>query len=288
MREKRVIVVIISHKMTLTSLELISIRQCVRILGGYPMTLVCPQGLDTTWYETFVPEIPILFVDREWLSTYAMFAAFKISPFLYERYSEYEYILFYEPDAFVFSDQLEFWCDQGLDYIGAPWFEGMVEPKSNKFVGVGNGGFSLRKVGSHLAIARRFELEQFIFRGYRRHTLDKLRHLRSIASYLLGSSRSRPHYIGPDYHGHEDFFWCMKVPRRYPSFRIASPELALAFSFEAQPRFLFERNSHRLPFGCHAWFRYDLDFWKPHIEEFGYRICADGPSSLPAFNNPGR
>ncbi|MEO7741964.1 MAG: DUF5672 family protein [Usitatibacter sp.] len=280
----RAIVVIISHRATLTSLELISLRQCVGILGRHPMVLVCPEGLDTRWYQDFVPEIPILFVDRRWLSSYAMFAAFKISPYLYERFKEYEYLLFHEPDAFVFSDQLEFWCSQGLDYVGAPWFRGLTEPMSDEIIGVGNGGFSLRKVASHLGIARRFELEQFLFHGYRRHTGDKLGYLRAKVAHLLGMRRSMPRYIGPDYHGHEDFFWCRRVPAQHPWFRIASPREATAFSFEAGPRYLFERNAGRLPFGCHAWFRYDLDFWKPHIEAFGHRI--DPGALLPELNNP--
>ena len=282
----RAIVVVISHRAELTSLELISLRQCVSVLGRHPKTLVCPEGLDTTWYQAFVPEIPILFVDRRWLSTYAMFNAFKVSPYLYQRFRDYEYLLFYEPDAFVFSDQLESWCSQGLDYVGAPWFRGITEPTSDEIIGVGNGGFSLRRVASHLDIATRFEREQLLFRGYRRHTPDKLRYLRAKAGQLLGMRGPVPRYIGPDYYGHEDFFWCRTVPARYPSFRIASPAEATSFSFEARPRYLFERSGGQLPFGCHAWFRYDLDFWKPHIEAFGHRIDPGALAALPEANNP--
>jgi hypothetical protein len=285
---RRAIVVIISHRATLTSLELISLRQCVAVLGRHPMAMVCPDGMDTSWYAELVPEIPIVTVDRRCLSTYAMFAALKISPYLYELFSEYEYLLFYEPDAFVFSDQLESWCDRGLDYVGAPWFRGLTEPTSDEIIGVGNGGFSLRNVAAHLDISRRFEREQLLFRGYRRHTRDKLTYLRGRVQYLLGMRPSAPHYIGPDYHGHEDFFWCRTVPARYPSFRLASPAEAASFSFEARPRYLFERGGGRLPFGCHAWFRYDLDFWRPHIEAFGHRIDSAALASLPEMNNPSK
>ena len=48
----------------------------------------------------------------------------KILPFLYERYAAYEFMFTYELDAFVFKDELEKWCEQGWDYIGAPWFDG--------------------------------------------------------------------------------------------------------------------------------------------------------------------
>ena len=280
-RNPRAIVVIISHKANLSAWELISLRQCVNVLGAHPITLLLPAGLDTSWYSACVPEIRIEFVDRRWLASYAMFAAFKISPILYERYSDFEYILFYEPDAFAFSDQLGFWCDQGLDYIGAPWFEGFGNPSGDRIIGVGNGGFSLRKVESHLQIARRFQSEQFLFHGYREHSLDKIRFAKAALLSLLGFERPRPYYLGPDHYGHEDIFWGRSVPKRYPHFRVATPEQAIPFSFETSPRQLFKMNGERLPFGCHAWFRYDLEFWRPHIEAFGHDLGLD-MDSIPA------
>ena len=34
---------------------------------------------------------------------------------------------------------------------------------------------------------------------------------------------------------------------------------------EVSPRLCFERNHRQLPFGCHAWARYDGAFWEPHL-----------------------
>jgi len=278
MGTNRVIVVIISHKPVLTDVERISLRQCVAILGHHPITFVCPDGLDTSWYRTFVPEVPFHFVDRRWLESYAMFNTFKISPYLYDKYRDYEYILFYEPDSFVFSDELIFWCNQGLDYIGAPWFDGLAQPKSQTIIGAGNGGFSLRKVSTHLRIARLFQRRRVLFQGYRRHKLDKLRYVWSVGLHLAGLTSSRPCYISCAYAGHEDLFWCQQVPRSHPEFKLATPEQALSFSFETQPRLLFEMNGRRLPFGCHAWFKYDLAFWGPFIQQFGFQIDEDALS----------
>jgi hypothetical protein len=39
----------------------------------------------------------------------------------------------------------------------------------------------------------------------------------------------------------------------------------LRFAFEAAPRQCLEMNQGRLPFGCHAWGRYDREFWTPHL-----------------------
>ncbi len=53
-------------------------------------------------------------------------------------------------------------------------------------------------------------------------------------------------------------------------FNIPDAEEALQFGFETQPRHLHALNQQRLPFGCHAWWRYNLEFWRPFIREFGY------------------
>ena len=48
-------------------------------------------------------------------------------------------------------------------------------------------------------------------------------------------------------------------------FSIAPFETALKFSFEVAPRQCFEMNNQSLPFGCHAWARYDRSFWEPYL-----------------------
>jgi Protein of unknown function (DUF5672) len=267
----RAIILIISHKARLTNFESISLRQCVKILGQYPIRLICPQGLDVSEYQRHVPEIPIEFIDERWQSTYAMFNALKVSPFLYEKFCGFEYILFYEPDAFVFSDQLLYWCDRGLDYIGAPWLEGLGALASDRIIGVGNGGFSLRKVSSHLKFAKRFEVERLLLRGYREQLPEKIKYFCKSIEALFVGSKIPSYYMGP-FRYHEDYFWSVRVAKRHPQFRIASIHDAISFSFEVNPQLLLQMNGNCLPFGCHGWFKRDLPFWKPLIEQFGYRL----------------
>ena len=69
----------------------------------------------------------------------------------YGTFSHYSYILIYQLDALVLSDQLVQWCETGLDYVGAPWLKCEVTPWVNE-PAVGNGGFSLRKVPSFLEV----------------------------------------------------------------------------------------------------------------------------------------
>ncbi|HMC84001.1 MAG TPA: DUF5672 family protein, partial [Chitinophagaceae bacterium] len=72
--------------------------------------------------------------------------------------------------------------------------------------------------------------------------------------------------------GHEDQFWGLSLSKKFEWFKVPDYKTAAAFAFEMQPHRLYILNNNQLPFGCHAWWKYDLDFWKPHIEKFGYRL----------------
>ncbi|RMF85103.1 MAG: hypothetical protein D6736_17985, partial [Nitrospinota bacterium] len=63
----------------------------------------------------------------------------------------------------------------------------------------------------------------------------------------------------------EDFFWSDRAIRYHPGFRVAPVEVGLRFAFEAAPRLCFALNDYQLPFGCHAWARYDRAFWEPYL-----------------------
>jgi len=52
-------------------------------------------------------------------------------------------------------------------------------------------------------------------------------------------------------------------------FELLAPSQAVKFSFELCPVDLFEYCQNELPFGCHAWNRYDRDFSIPPTNLFG-------------------
>src|SRR5690606_24654874 len=62
----------------------------------------------------------------------------------------------------------------------------------------------------------------------------------------------------------EDIIWSLFVPFKKPSSREA-----LLFAFELQPSRSFELTNHQLPFGCHAWQKYEHGFWEKYIKK-GY------------------
>ena len=171
-------------------------------------------------------------------------------------------------DCFVFSDQLNFWCDQNWDYIGAPWIQKTYhknltelyflrikkniksfldrsdhnEPNQYQLDNqVGNGGFSLRRV----------------------HKFHNLCLLMEPVINLYLSSHSNLH--------NEDVFWSIEINREKRVLNIPSLDTALKFAVEVPPIKLKNLNAKNLPFGCHDWDRY-ADYWQKIFKELGYQI----------------
>jgi len=71
-----------------------------------------------------------------------------------------------------------------------------------------------------------------------------------------------------------DLFWADQAVTYLPGFKVASIEEGLRFAFEAVPRTCYEINNRQLPFGCHAWTKFDRGFWEPHL------LPADEPLPL--------
>ena len=266
-----VAVVVPMYKKALDQDEQISYRHLTRYLANFDKFLVSPESLKVE-LEGF--EIK-RFRDEFFHST-ATYSALLISPEFYEAFRRYEYILIYQLDSLVFSDNLLDWCARDFDYIGAPWFSedgaDFVEGSA-----VGNGGFSLRKIQSFLNVleAPGAEAELEKYRDALYSALPWYRQLLSLP-YKVRKWLSLPTAKGQDILNetgkvpagrrlNEDCFWSFRARDYFPDFRIAPVREALRFSFELAPRRCFELNGNRLPFGCHAWSKYDREFWEPYL-----------------------
>jgi hypothetical protein len=247
-------VVIPIYKSQPSETEIKSFEQCIKILKKYNVSLVCPNSLDLTYYKSLASKldkkIALDRFDDKYFLSIKDYNKLMLSFEFYERFIKFKYILIYQLDAWVFRDELEYWCNQKYDYIGAPWyFKGANKWAHLKEIRdslpfwskyrvvfkfflfrdrmVGNGGFSLRKVQSHLNMIKKFE--------------------KKIGQWKL----------------YEDLFWAMFVKSYDFSFTIPGIKKALNFSIESQPGFAIKKNNLKLPFGCHAWPKYD--FWKQFI-----------------------
>jgi len=64
----------------------------------------------------------------------------------------------------------------------------------------------------------------------------------------------------------EDGFFSIYAKNLDKSFRVAPPDVAMHFSFECQPERLYKMTNQKLPFGCHAWQKYNPEFWSNFID----------------------
>lgn len=264
------VVVIPIHKESPSEMELISFQQCFKILGDHSIKIIAPKGLNLAKYKAVIPFFEVVFIDRIWLSTIEKYNKLKLSQFFYRLFDDYQFLLTYELDAFVFRDELLYWCNKGYDYIGSPWFVGFDTPNSNEFLGVGNSGFSLRNIKSMQLALRKIYIKEggYYFFDKKYKTLHKL--LTRINYLLIYFGEN--HTIQRSAHINEDGFISRIIAKEVKKFNIASIEEAIQFGFEVKPKYLYNINKNRLPMGCHAWWKYDFEFWKPFIEDFGYKV----------------
>jgi len=280
----KVVVVIPLHKVTYTNYEQISLLQSVRTLSDFDICMLVPSSLLSN--DDFLHEMKRLGV----LNGKAYFQAFEDHYFeslrgynrlmleaeFYRRFLSFEYILIVQPDVFVFSGDLLGFLNDGFDYMGAPWFAGRSRATATSpMLGfAGNGGLSLRKVASFLHVlengSRRVEKIQDVFPllGETMWWRKPFRLYKELERFFL-YNRVDHFWMHPHF---EDFFWAYYVPKMYPEFNVALPEYAMRFSFEYNPSRLYEMNGNKLPFGCHAWWKTDLSFWKKHISLYGYDV----------------
>ena len=272
-----VVILIIAHKERISPYEVISMRQCFKVLGHYPIKFISPEGMNVDQYLEIIPGASFDFIPPYWQSSYMNYRALRTLPFLFKRYQQYDYILFHELDAFVFRDELMEWCRKGYSFIGAPFLKdwNFSRPDAS-FVGVGNGGFNLRKVVDHLRAINSFsyiERPGKIWQRFKDAPLARKPYLFfDIVEKLTIRNNTHPWFN--DWMGKrsEDVFWGTIMNRNFEYFTVPDPLEALRFSFEVQPQNLYEFNNKKLPFGCHAWWRYDLNFWRPFICDYGYQI----------------
>ena len=259
------VVVPLFRREELTPEEQISLRHLVHFLGKYDKYVVAPKDLKVDF-----PGFGIKRFSNTFFGSTRAHSQLLLSPQFYKAFREYKYILNYHLDCLVFSDQLMQWCETELDYIGPPWLNCQDSPWV-RVERVGNGGFSLRKIESFLRVI--FSPKYWIdpAKYWRDFCVSQPKHIqylnlpRKYLKRLRVFNGARWQMSRWHLSRNEDYFWSDEAVKYYPEFRVASVEMGLRFGFEGAPRLCFELNDHKLPFGCHAWQRYDREFWEPYL-----------------------
>jgi len=261
------IVTPISNRPDLTADELISLRHLEHFLGGYDRFLIAPKGL-----KFQLPGFETRYFSKNFFGSPQAHGRLLYRPEFFREFEDYKYILIYHLDAVVFSDQLMEWCETDLDYIGAPWIPGIhfwvSEPQ------VGNGGFTLMKVEAVLNVLR----ERYRMEPARYWEEQLLATVESVARKVKFFTKLAPTRLldrrfkirkqlwrAQQGVRHNDLFWSYDAVKYMPTFRVADWRTGVRFAFNRGPREFFELNERKLPFGCHAWYKWDRAFWEPYL-----------------------
>lgn len=262
---KDIIIVIPIYRDHLTPNELISVKSAITSLANRQIVFVGPTLLDTNKIsQQLNTSINFEGFDANYFKSTKTYNRLLISADFYERFREYLYLLICQPDVLVLRDDLDYWISKNYDNVGAPIFKGYSKPtKQMKLLGA-NGGFCLRKTESCINVLNCITLQYSkIIHLWKYEDSLKMKLIRLIRDGLIFNYKIKG--VKPIIN--EDIFWSVLVPQRFSWFKTCDPKEAIYFSFDANPRYLYNISNNRLPMAVHAWWRYDM----PFIEEFVFK-----------------
>ena len=106
-----------------------------------------PKNISSKAFETL--GFKVKKVDNNFFGTIRRANEMYLSKSFYEIFKKYDFMLIYQLDALVFSNQLEKWVNSEYDFVAAPWVTpviGYLSHKNGSPPSGGNGGFSLRNI----------------------------------------------------------------------------------------------------------------------------------------------
>ena len=230
------------YRPTLEALEHYSLAHSLARLRGRKLFFIAPHGLDLGYYEQHFPGVGCQRFDDAYFASVKGYSRLLLSPGFYQRFADFEFTLILQTDAILLRDDLDDWCLQPYDYVGAPWPQGVeIFVNLDRYAGafgkhvkahVGNGGLSLRRNAKCTALLEEFPEATRVFTQ-------------------AGSS--------------EDLFFAI-MGSLSDDFLLPNETTAARFSLELQPEHYHALHGGRLPMGGHAWWRYNPQFWAAHLD----------------------
>ncbi|TDQ19581.1 hypothetical protein DFQ04_1404 [Algoriphagus boseongensis] len=264
-------VIIPIYKVNPSKDELKSLESCLRNLSHQKLIIITHDELDLSIYyklfDSYGLKAIVEYFSKFYFNSLSDYNRLLRGFKFYNRFSDFEFILIFQLDAYVFSGNLDHWLSKGDSYVGAPWFR-QIENEI-EFIGVGNGGISLRKVDDFMRVFHwKYFLIRFwmVFKYNFKYVDVRKNSWKFFSSSCKEFSFSKLAGIFTLLDKNEDIFWSKVIPRKFTWFKVAGLNDALCFSFEAFPQHCFGLNNHQLPFGCHGWQKYDPQFWSQFIE----------------------
>ena len=223
------VVAIPVYKTNLTNNEIASLIQIYNILSSkYNIVLVGPENLDFNVYEKILNKnVNILKCNPEYFKTIRTYSYLCETYQFYQCFNDYNFMLLYQLDGWIFKDNVRKFILLDYDYIGAPWLNNPAAPDCH----VGNGGVSFRKISKFIDICK---------------NIDK--------KYLSNQYLTQ----------FEDYFFCNTCKKILKDdFEIPNMSVASTFSLDGNDNYWIEKNNGKLPMCLHKWeFK---QYWKNKI-----------------------
>ena len=153
---KCIIVVPVYHNVP-DKLEQLSLKQLDKVVLDIDICLI---GSDDVNYEEYSKlfnnsNIQIKKFNKEYFESQQSYSILCLEYDFYNSFSQYEYMMIYQTDCWIFRNEIKKFCEMGYDYIGGPIYSpGSHWPsfKNSMRPVVGNGGLSLRKISMMLKL----------------------------------------------------------------------------------------------------------------------------------------
>jgi hypothetical protein len=255
-------IVIPIYRAELEPLEKFSLDYSMRQLQPErSLFFVAPEHLDVGFYARHYPGVPLVRFASEYFASVKGYNLLLLNPAFYQRFAgNHEFMLVLQTDAIVLRDELDHWCSQPWDYVGAPWPDGLEvllnldcfggELGKKVKVHVGNGGLSLRRNSACISLLHEFPQATDMF-------------LRS------GSS--------------EDIFFSL-MGSQSVDFKIPNERVASLFALELQPERYLAINRGKAPMGGHAWWRHNQPFWVALLKHPPPVLMPAAPPGIPILS----
>ena len=198
-----------------------TLSNTISLMSSYDIILLCPNSLKTNGYEE-CGICNFMRFDDYFFNGVKRYNELMLSPSFYEKFSKYEYMLITQLDSWIFEDKLDYFLNLGYDYIGGLHYinrgTNIYHPNADDKLINGNGGFSLRKIGSFIEASK----------NIKKDLNNKWDWEDVLYSYWYKDHMN----IAPD-------------------------AVSLKFGWQQDPEICFKNNNKELPFGCHKPFIFD-------------------------------
>lgn len=221
------------YKEHLSDNEKASLNQiCSIIKDSYEICLICSEDISLDEYNAISEKnnvkLSTLYCAKQYFAGTKEYSFMLETTEFYKCFSEYQYLMIYQLDGWIFKNDLQKFIELDYDYYGSPWKLGSFGFNDDT---VGNGGVSLRKVSKFIEACQKFESDDF-----KKQYVDK-----------------------------EDLFFCKTMQSKI-GLKKAPVRISAGFAITSNPPyFRYKYIDKQLPMCVHAFDKY-MQYWDNDIK----------------------